>query len=460
MIISFLSNVILARLLTPDDFGIIGMLFFFISIANTFIDSGLGSALIQKKNPTVVDYSTVFHSNFILSLFFYFLLFFTAPLIADYYKVEILTAVLRVEGLVLILNSFCLVQNVVLRKNLDLKKLSIVNIVGNIAGLIVGVTLAYMGYGVWSLVVRMIVVSFVVAVLLWKVSPFKPLFRINKSSFTGLFSFGGFMLLSSVVTSVSNNLQTVIIGKLFSTNQLGYFTQAKQLRDVPSTTVSSVLGQVIYPVFANIKENKAEVRNRLETSVSLMSYLITAIMGLLIFLAKPLILLLYSDVWIQSVGYFQILCVGGVFLALQDINYYVIAAYGKSKILFLCNLCQVIIGVVLMIVGSLWFGMDGLLVAMVITSFVFYVGFAIVASRCCESSVLYQLKSIAFSAILTLVSIGTLVATNNWLPIDSNIISITFNFLLFSIIYIGLFYLLCKKQFYYIVSFFIKKAER
>ena len=177
---------VLARLLTPADFGTVGMLLFFINIANTFIDSGLGSALIQKKNVSSVDYSTVFYTNLFLSIVVYLVLYLLAPGIASFYNLPILCTILRIEGLVLLFNSFCIIQTTILRKKLDFKKLSIANIVGNIVGSIIGITLALFDFGVWSLVIRMLTVSLFVTIGLWCLNSWRPSFVFSIISFKNL----------------------------------------------------------------------------------------------------------------------------------------------------------------------------------------------------------------------------------------------------------------------------------
>lgn len=451
MIISFVSNIVLARLLLPSDFGIIGMLVLFIAIANIFVDSGLGSALIQKKEPSHKDYSTVFWANLAISLFFYILLYACAPYISRFYKMPILCSVLRIEGIVLFLNSFCLIQTTILRKELDFKKLSIANIVGNIIGTIVGVILAYWGYGVWSLVVRMLVVSLVTVFMLWGISKWRPSFTFSLGSFKELFDFGGFILLSSIVTSISNNIQTLIIGKLFSPGVLGTYTQAKQLRDIPSMSISSIISQVLYPFFSNNQENNHKIGRTLNFSIYITAYITSAIVAILILVSKPLIIILYTDRWIGAVGMFQILCVGGLFLAVQDINYYAVAAKGKSRTLFLFNLIQVGFGIILMLFGGKWFGIQGLLFAMVISVFCFYCVYAALAAHYSKSSIFVQLKNILLCMSLTVMS-GFVTYYICRLFEINNLMTVIASLLIFCCIHAMLSFLFRIKPFMYIIK--------
>lgn len=462
MILSFVSNLVLTRLLTPDDFGTVGMLLFFITLATTFVDSGLGAAVIQKSNPTKEDYSTVFYSNIILSAICYLALFVAAPYIADFYRISFLTVLLRAEGLVLFLNAFTLIQTSILRKRMKFKILAIANIVGNIGGTLLGIGLALYGAGVWSLVGRMLAVSFFTAIWLWRTGGWKPGFIFSFKSFKELFSFGSFMLLGSIVTSVSNNVQTLIIGRLFSSGTLGYYTQAKQLRDVPALSISSIIGQVAYPVFASIKENKTELGCKLLRGISVLAYLNSALMVLLIILARPLILFLYGDIWSGSIRSFQILCLGGLFLALQDMNYYAIAALGASKKLFINNLYQTIVGILLMIAGGWIWGIDGLLGAMVLCTFIFYCVYAYLSSKLCNTSLLKQLRRVFYQILLAVIS-GILIYCLLEFVVPVSLITSVY---IMQIILIGIFYsvvilllsfIFKSEEFYYLLGLLQKK---
>lgn len=465
MILSFVSNLVLTRLLTPDDFGTVGMLLFFITLATTFVDSGLGAALIQKSDPTKADYSTVFYSNVILSAICYTVLFISAPAIADFYRIPFLTILLRVEGLVLFLNAFSLVQTSILRKRMEFKKLALANIIGNAGGTLIGIGLALYGAGVWSLVGRMLIVSLLTAIWLWNVGDWKPDFVFDLKSFKELFSFGSFMLFSSIVTSVSNNVQTLIIGRLFSPNVLGYYTQAKQLRDVPALSVSSIIGQVAYPLFANIKENRIELGNKLLKGVSVLAYLNSALMVLLIMLARPLIIFMYGEAWIGAVDSFQILCIGGVFLAIQDINYHAIAALGCSKNLFVYNLSQTIIGILLMFLGGWFWGIDGLLYAMVLCAFIFYCVYANLSSKLCGFSLGKQLSIVAKQLSIALIP-GILIYSifEFVFPVDRithiYIIQIMVMSSLYITFFIFLSIILKSPVFYYLLDLLQKRIRR
>lgn len=451
MIISFVTNIVLARLLTPDDFGTIGMLLLFLAIANTFVDSGFGSALIQKKDADQTDFSTVFFINLGLSIVVYAILFLGAPWIAQFYNVEILKPLLRVQGLILFMNAFCIIQTSVLRKNMDFKKLSVCNLVGNVVGSVIGIGAAVIGYGVWSLVIRTLVVGLITSLMLWIIGRWKPMFVFSKKSFRELFGFGGFMLLSSIVTTIGNNIQTLIIGKFFKPNLLGHYTQAKQLRDVSSMSISTVVSQVIYPDFSKIQNDKEQLKRHLLLSMSILSFVVAPMMGMFILVAEPLIVLLYSERWMPAVPYFEVLCIGGVFLSLQDVNYNLVAAVGKSKVLFYANVLQVIVSILLMILGSKVWGMMGLLWAMVVSSFLFYCIYATMAAKQSDTTIWAQFVFLFKNSILSFLSFGGSYFVINMINYSSFLI-VLIGSVCFLMIYLILSFLTKSEALKYLIS--------
>lgn len=380
-LIGFVSSIVLARLLTPSDYGLIGMLAIFIAVSQTFIDGGLGSALIQKKRPTKEDYSTFFIWNFLLSVGCYLVLFFCAPLIARFYKQELLCSVLRFEGVILIINAVSLVQVNQLKKQLHFKKIASIELSVSIIALAVCIYLAWKGYGVWALVVQYIVGSSLKTILFWITAKWRPILVFSKQSFKELWSFGGFILLSNLVNTICNNAQGLLIGKFYNPATMGYYSKARHTEDISSTFIAQVIDQVAYPVLAEAQNDKDYLIRMLKKFIGVLAYTTIPLMLLLILLAKPIFVLLYSDRWLQSVPYFQILCIAGIATCLQGINYYAVAAIGKSKVMFKWTLFKRLTGLCFIVGGLVAFGMIGLLVGMVMTSYLVYFVNAGLASK-------------------------------------------------------------------------------
>lgn len=360
MILVFISNLVLARLLMPEDYGCIGMLNVFIAISSIFMSAGFGAALIQKKEPSHIDYTSVFYWNLAAAFLFYAILFSSAPAISKFYKMPELCPILRVQSLSLIIQAFSTVQSNQLQKQLRFKELSIRNIVATTIGTIIAIIMAFGGFGVWSLVANNIISSLFGVLLLWKMSSWRPTLEFSWQSLRELFSFGGLMALSAFVETIYSNIQSLIIGKWFSAGDLGYYTQAKKLESVPTDSLSQIVNQVSFPVFSALQDSKLALLAGVRKNIKSITFLNFPLMVLLIVIAKPLITLLYGEKWAISIPYFQILCISSMVYTLNTLNTNVIKSLGKSKLFFFVQLTKRLVGIVLIIVG-VQFGMYGLL---------------------------------------------------------------------------------------------------
>lgn len=370
--INFVSGIILARLLTPDDYGCIGMLSIFMVIANSFVDGGFASALIQKKRPTQKDYSTVFFFNLGMSLLMYAILFVSAPAISRFYKMPLLCSVLRVQGLVLLIHAFSIIQSNQLRKQFRFKKIAIVTLATSVISLSITIYMAYKGFGVWALVASNLLSAFIPALIYWLTNKWYPILVFSKVSFKELFSFGFFMFLTHIINSVCNNVQGLLIGRFYNPATMGYYSKAKSTEELASTSISNVMGQVTYPLYAEYQNDKPMLANVIKRITSSIAYISFPMMLLLILLAKPIFVLLYSDRWLNSVPYFQILCLAGIAICLQGVNFQAIAAVGKSKAMFSWTVIKRAIGLTLIVGGLIIFGIKGLLIGMVLQSWLIY----------------------------------------------------------------------------------------
>lgn len=401
--LQFAVNLILARLLIPADFGAIGMLAIFIAVSTVLIDGGFGSALIQKKAPTQTDYSTIFYWNVIFSTFLYAILFLTAPLIADFYKMPVLSGVLRGWGLTLIISSILTVQRVKLQKALAFKTLAITNICAYVTGSAVGIVMAYRDWGVWSLVTMQVMYAAIAVAVLAIITRWHPSLCFSKKSMRELFSFGGFIMAASILQEVCKNLQGILIGKKFSATQMGYFSQAYKLDNITSYSIPQVIVQVMYPVYSSIQDDRERLNEMVLMNIRVISFLIFPMLALLILIGEPLITLLYGDKWLPSVPYFQVLCVGGFFVCLQNVNFYAVAAVGKSKQLFYWSLYKWGFLLAALLVG-MTLGMYGILWGMVISNMNIFLVNCFLASRHVGITVDSQLKALIPMLLATGVS--------------------------------------------------------
>lgn len=407
MLIGFISGIILARLLTPEDYGAIGMLSIFMSLAEVFIDAGFGSALIQKKSPTTNDYSTVFYFNIGMSLLLYLVLFFSAPAIADYYRMPILRKILRIQGLILFVYAFSIIQRNQIRKNLQFRKLSMITIITSIVSLIVTVVMAYRGCGVWSLVAQNFIGASIPCVFFWVSVNWKPSMAFSWASFKELFGFGSFMFFTSFLTTFSQRISSLLIGRKYDSAAMGYYTKATTTSQYATLSIAGVMIQTTYPLYASVQDDRDRLINLVKRITSTLAYISIPFLCVLIIIAKPLFLLLYSERWLACVPYFQVLCFGGIAGCLLSVNQQAIAAIGKSRIFFVWTVVKECAGITLQVVGLTVWGMKGLLIGNALSAwFSYFVNIALVSKHVGYKS-FQQIKDLVPVLIVSIIAAFT-----------------------------------------------------
>lgn len=380
MLIQFISGIILARLLTPFDYGCIGMLMIFMVLAEAFIDGGFGSALIQKKRPTQEDYSTIFWFNIVMAVLLYAILYASAPVIARFYKISLLCDVLRVQGVILFIYAFNVVQKNQLRKKLNFKILSIVTVTTSVTALVVTILMAYSGLGVWALVTQNIITAAIPAFVFWFYIKWRPIWTFSAKSFKELFSFGFYMFLTHLVNQFGSQFQGLLIGRFYNASIMGYYSKAYSTEKLASTSIAQVMTQVTFPLYAEAQDDKGQLSNMIKRLTMTLSFITFPLMFVLLLCAKPIFVLLYSDRWLDSVPYFQVLCIAGLAYSLQSVNNQSIAAVGKSRAMFWWTIIKRVVGIFFVVVGLMLYGMKGLLMGMVLnTWFSYFVNISLVS---------------------------------------------------------------------------------
>ena len=380
LLINFISDIILARLLDPYDFGCIEMLAVFMLLAEAFVNSGFGSALIQKKHPSETDYSTVFIWNIGMAAVMYLVLFLCAPSIATFYNIPLLMSILRVQGLVLFVYAFNIIQINILKKKLNFRTIAIVTLVAQVIALSVTIIMAYKGLGVWSLVAKNLLAAGLTSLMLWFLVKWRPTWVFSLHSFKELFSFGFYMFLTHLITQFSVKVQSLLIGKLYSPSVIGYYSKASSLEGMASLSVSQVMEQVTYPLYAEVQDNKEVLSNMVKRLTTSLAYITFPLMFILLLLARPLFILLYTEKWLQSVPYFQFLCLAGLAQCRQSVNMQTISAIGKSKTTFIWTFIKRSVGIGLIIFGLVFWGMKGLLAGAVLNNwFAYFVNMGLVS---------------------------------------------------------------------------------
>lgn len=353
--ISFVIGILLARILSPSDYGVIGMIGIFMAIAQTFIDSGFGSALIRKKDCTDTDYSTAFYFNIAVGIICYLILFFAAPLIADFFKTPILVDIVRVLSINLFLNSLTIVQTAILTTAVDFKSQAKISLVATIVSGIIGLTMAYNGYGVWSLVYQSVSMSIVRAILFWMITKWKPQRIFSKNSFSYLFGFGSKILSASILHTIYANLTTILIGKFYTPKDLGYYTRGESLASLPSTNLTSILQSVTYPILSKIQDDDERLIHAYRKYICMTSMVIFFGMCLLIALSKPLIHALLSEKWMHSVIYLQVFSIAYMFDHICQLNLNILYVKGRSDLVLRLEVIKKTISIS-MIVAAIPFG--------------------------------------------------------------------------------------------------------
>lgn len=360
--ISFVIMIILARLLAPEDFGLIAMLSIFLQISQNVVTGGFNQALIQKLDVDEIDYSSVFYINVLVSSLIYILLFITAPFVAEFYNQPLLTSLLRVLSLTFVINAFSLVQETKIVNNLDFKKLAIIQIPSTVLGGIIALVMAYNNYGVWSIVGMQISSRLAYAVQLWFYTKWRPLFVFEFQRVKILFSFGGRMLFSTILTSVYSNIIVIIIGKFYPVSQVGLYHNAKTMALTPSTTIKSIADSVTFPTFSKLQNENEKLKPAYKKVMQVLMFWILPVFTFSAIIAEPLFRLVLGVKWVPAVPYFRWLCVIAILSPLVNYNLNILKIKGEAKLFLKLQIYRRILTILGLVLVSLFsFGVTGLL---------------------------------------------------------------------------------------------------
>ncbi|TDG37704.1 lipopolysaccharide biosynthesis protein [Pedobacter changchengzhani] len=366
-IISFGVSLILARLLLPAEFGLIAMLSIFMGLGNALINSGLSSSLIRAKEVDDEDYSTVFYFNLVGSIIIYLIIYIVAPLIAKFYSQSLLTIIVRVYCLTFIISAFSAIQNTRLTRMMDFKTQMKVTVPSLVIGSVVGIAMAYNGYGVWSLVFSGITQALAATIQLWYYAKWIPLWVFNKKKFRSHFHYGVKLMFSGILDTVFTNAYTIIIGKFFVPAQVAFYNRADALQMLPVGTISSIITKVSYPLFSSIQDDDVRLKSVYKKIMQMVIFLVAPTLILMAVLAEPLFRFLLTAKWLPAVPYFQILCFNGILYPIHSYNLQILNVKGRSDLFLKLEIVKKII-MVLVIFVSFHYGIYGLLYGSVVTS--------------------------------------------------------------------------------------------
>lgn len=349
-LVSFVVSIILARLLCPEDYGTIALVTVFITILQTFVDSGFGNALIQKKDADDVDFSSVFYFNITSCAILYAVMFFAAPYIAKFYKIPELTAVVRVISLKLIIAGLKNVQQAYVSRNMMFKKFFFATLIGTVGAAVLGIAMAYMGFGVWALVAQQLFNLSVDTVVLWVMVKWRPKKVFSFERLKGLLSYGWKLLAVSLINNVYNEGRQLVIGKVYTPADLALYNKGRQFPDLFVKNINTSIDSVLLPAMSKEQDNKSHVKAMTRRAIRISSYIMAPFMVGLALVAKPLVAFLLTEKWLECVPFMQVFCMAFLLRPINSANLNAMKAMGRSDLFLKIDIIKIIIGIILLAV--------------------------------------------------------------------------------------------------------------
>ncbi len=404
----FIMGVILARIIAPESYGLIAMAMVVIAITGSLIDGGFGMALIRKKKPSANDYYTVFWFNIITALVIYLTIFFAAPAIETFYNTEGLVPVIRYLSLALIIRGLTGIQNIQLTKKLDFKALNIISLIATFISGVIGITMAYSGYGVWALVAQQLTSSLISSIIIVFYNRWMPAWIFSKNSFNELFAFSRNLLASSIITSVFQNLYPLVIGKVFAPAMLAYYTRADSYQNMISKNITSIVRSVSFPSLVQFQDDNQRLVSALRQMLNMIALINTPILVGLIVVAEPLIVFMITDKWLQTVPYLQLLCITGLLYPLSALKFNLLNVKGRSDLYLKLELIKKLLFIPAIIIGINW-GVMGLVLSKVCLALIAFLINSYYALKIAGYSLKHQITD-----IMPYILIATIMAFIVW----------------------------------------------
>jgi len=434
--ISLFIGIILARLLGPREYGLVGMVTIFTVLAQPFINSGFSQSLIRKKNCSQADYSTVFIFNLLIGVLFYLLLFLSAPVISDFFNEPQLVLLVRVVGIIIIIEALNLIQRTILTKQIDFKLQTKISIISSFISGIVGISLAFYGFGVWSLVFRTLAQQIISSSLLWLSSKWKPSLIFRYATLKEHFSFGSKLLINGIIDKVYYNIYNIVIAKFFLARELGLFSRGEMFKNFIAQNISEIVAGVAFPVLSNMKDEPVKLKSAYKRFFLNTMFLTSTILFSLVVVAEPFVITVIGEQWEDSIIYMQLLCIVGVFYPIHPLTRNVFYVYGKSSLVLGLGIMSKSLAVPSILVG-IFFGIKYMLMGMIISSITEFFIKAFFLGKLIKYSLKEQINDLMPSFILAIVVSFTMlifrtVAINNQLMLL--IIQVTTGTIIFIVI--------------------------
>lgn len=451
--IQFVLSIIIARQLSPSDYGLIAMLAIFLALAQAFIDSGFSNALIQKQNCTDVDYSTVFFFNIGIGIIMYGVLILCSPLISSFYNMPLLEDIIRWIGLNLIITSFATVQRAKLTINLDFKRQAIISVVSTLLSGAISVWMAYNGYGVWTLVVSVLIGNLITTILLWMSAKWIPRLVFSIDSFKDLFGFGSKLLIGSLIHILYKNLYTLIIGKMFPVSELGAYNKAYNLTQYPSSNITGILTRVTYPIECKAQDNKELYSIFVRIIKTSTIFMFPLMIGLCI-IAKPFIGLLLTEKWLICVPYLQIMCIAFMWDPIMRFCWDILNVKHRSDYSLKSEIWKKLVAFILLFV-SVPFGIKAMCVSLLVYSLLDIFIVTQYTKRIISEISFILVMRMVFPSLICSILMGVIIYLYTLL-VQTYILQLLGGIILGISTYTILAYLICRADFIYIYSLLMK----
>ena len=458
--VALVVSIILARLLVPEVYGTIALVTVFTQILNVFVDSGFGNALIQKKDADDLDFSTVFYFNVAVCLLLYAGVFLAAPWIARFYNDLALTPVVRVLSLTLIISGVKNVQQAYVSRTMQFKRFFFATLGGTIGAAVIGIAMAYFGFGVWALVAQQIFNATVDTLILWITVKWRPKWMFSWQRLKGLFSFGWKLLASSLLDTVYSDLRQLIIGKLYTSSDLAQYNRGKQLPDLLVNNIDTSINSVLLPAMSQVQDDSARVKSMTRRAMKTSTYVIAPIMMGLAFTAEFVIRLLLTEKWMPCVPFLRIFCITYMFYPVHTANLNAIKAMGRSDLFLKLEIVKKMVGLIVLL-STMWFGVMAMAYSLLFTSITSQIINSWPNQKLLDYSYPEQIRDI-LPGILLAVLMGCCVYPIQWLGLP-DAVTLLIQVPLGAVIYIGVSAVLRLDSYKYVmkeIQPYLKKISR
>lgn len=437
--LGFVIGIILARLLSPSDYGTVGVLVIFLSVANVFVDCGFATGLIRKADRTEDDLSTAFYFNIFVGVVAYLILFLISPIVASFFKMPILVVLLRVLALCIVFNSISLIQNTILTATLNIKIQAKINVTTQLLMGCLGIYFAYQGFGVWTLVIQQVGSSFLKCIALWIIGGWRPKSKWNEDSFRYLFNYGWKLLGANLIGTTFEQIHGFFIGRSLGAAELGLFTKAKELSSKPSHIITNVIGRVVLPILAEVRGNTDKIRDVYAKMIRLSSFVSFLLFGILFVIARPLIIIIWTEKWLDTANLFQLFCISAAFGGVSQLGLTLLQLLNRTDLTLKFEFIKKPVTLMLLLL-ALPFGLWMITLSAVVASLFCAIVNIYATKKLLKYGYITQLKDMLPHGLLSLI-IGIIIyntthlVTSNWLCMIFSTIAYSLSYFFFTYIF-------------------------